>query len=231
MCSRMTPIDIEYFQFCFKLGIVRGPFLEVGSAKVQLAHNMPNLCEVAHSLGIHDTLGVDLQQAPGVDVVCDFSAPPDEFRPAWSCGAFESVAIFNVLEHTFDPIGVMRNALQCVRPGGSLIVVTPAVWPIHSHPGDFTRILPNWYEEFATRYRLDLIDRGFCWLSSFGIQGIGDLRNDSGEYQYPTFLNSGRAHAKLRYWTSRVVHRAFDTYGRNHTMQHVAVGAAFRRSD
>ncbi|MCL4752368.1 MAG: methyltransferase domain-containing protein [Myxococcales bacterium] len=220
----MTSNDLEFFRLCFRLGFVRSPFLEIGSAKVQ--GSTPNLCEVARSLGITDAVGTDISAGPGVDFTCDFSAPAEEFRSQWARGKFSSVAIFNVLEHTFDPVGVLTNALSCVQPGGHLVVVAPAVWPLHNFPGDFVRLLPNWFEEFARRTHTALVDDAFCWLSQFGVVPV----RSSPDYQLPSYLGARQSHT-ARYFVSRIVHRAFNTYGRSHAFTHAAIGAVMCKDD
>lgn len=112
----MTPGDIHWFRMCYQLGLVRSPLLEIGSAKVH--DGVPNVCDVARDLGIQTALGADLVRRKGVDIVYDFAQAPDTFEKEWKWGSFHTVAIFNTLEHTFDPILVLRNALSCVAPGG-----------------------------------------------------------------------------------------------------------------
>lgn len=217
----MTHQDISYLKLCAKLGLVKSPFLEIGAAKVQGEHNF---CDLARDLGVGKTWGVDLSPGKGVDATFDFSVPRESFRGTWTHGRFATVVVFNVLEHTFDPIGVLANALECVEPGGALLVVTPAVWPIHLFPKDFCRLLPDWYVEFARRHDLTLVREGFLWLSQFGLTAIGD----EARAQFPSYLEEGRGQT-FRYWRSRVLHRVFDTFARTHPFAHAAIGAAFTR--
>jgi SAM-dependent methyltransferase len=216
----MTEKDVEYFKQCHAAKLVSGRMLEVGSAKVQ---GVPNLCEIAHGLGVGETLGVDMQPFDGVDAVFDFGIRPEEFRASWRLGTFSTVCVFNVLEHTFDPITVLTNALSCLRRNGNLLVVTPSVWPIHSYPGDFSRLLPDWYRSFAERHSLRLVEAHFCWLSEFGIEKIGD----EAEPSLPAFQYRKREASKSRYWASRIGHKLLNTYGRSHWATHSAIGAAF----
>jgi len=220
----VTGNDVAYFRMCHELGLVKSPFLEVGSARVQ--GETPNLCVLAREFGTEKVAGVDLSPGNGVDFSFDFSIPSEEFEKKWEHGSYKTVATFNVLEHTFDPITVLRNALHCTADGGTLIVVTPAVWQLHDWPGDYVRFMPHWHETFAFRFGLLLQRNTFCWLSQFGIVKIDDLLDD-GRYQLPSFLNSGRRDFPVRYWVSRYAHRIFNTFGRSHTLTHAAVGAAF----
>jgi SAM-dependent methyltransferase len=222
----MTETDVQYFRLCISRGHVRENFLEIGSARVQ--DTPANLCDIAKSSNIQPTLGVDLQLGVGVDAAVDFSTEPNRFLENWHFGKFTTVAIFNVLEHTFDPIAVLANALACLAPSGSLLVVVPSTWQLHNFPGDYTRLLPHWFEVFAGRFDLELKDDLFCWLSPFGITPIRSLLSN-GEYVFPTYRNVGKEQTPVRYWISRLVHRLFDTYGRNHWATNVAIGATFVR--
>ena len=210
----MTPIEAEWFRRCHTAGLVHEPFLEVGSARIQ---GVPNLCDEARSLALRNVTGADLAPGDGVDLTVDFASGSLEAR-------FQTVCVFNVLEHTFDPLTVLRNCLSCVAPGGTLLVVTPAIWPLHRYPIDSCRLLPDWYETFAARAGIELLPEHFCWLSEFGIETIGPAANASD----PTFQSRARRTAPARYWTSRIVHKLFDTFGRSHWATHTAIGVAFR---
>jgi SAM-dependent methyltransferase len=137
------------------------------------------------------------------------------------------VAVFNVLEHTYDPIQVMQNVRRITSPGGAILVSTPVVWPVHNFPGDFVRLLPDWYIQFADQNHLVINPDTFCWLSYFGITPINQTLNHS-QSQIPNFLNSGLAKSPTRYWISRIIHRLFNTFGRTHVYGNVAISAAFQ---
>jgi SAM-dependent methyltransferase len=194
----MTPIDVNWFRMCYSAGLVKGPFLEVESARIQ---GDPNLCDLAQKLGVDETIGADLQKCAGVDFACDFGLPKSEFQKQCNLGKFSTVCVFNVLEHTFDPIAVLSNALSCVADHGSLLVVTPAIWPIHNYPGDYNRLLPDWYKAFAMRQGVDLLDEQFCWLSQFGIEPV------SSKEEFPTFISRRSKISIVKYSVSRITHK------------------------
>ena len=200
---------------CYDAGLVKPRFLEIGSARIE---GTPNLCDVAKKVGIGDCVGVDLAATDGADLAIDFALSDGS-----EIGKFATVCIFNVLEHTFDPFKVLANAASRVDIGGALLVVVPSVWPIHNYPGDYTRLLPQWYREFAKRMGLELVDSKFCWLSEFGIDPIA--RNET----LPTYLSRRAQASTIRYWISRIVHKLANTYGRSHWATHCAIGAAFLR--
>jgi SAM-dependent methyltransferase len=200
---------------------VQEPFLEIGSAKV-LGPAVPNLCDLAREQGMTLVRGADLQVADGVDIQFDFGVDAASFRSKWTWGEFATVAIFNVLEHVFSPETVLGNALTCVKPGGNLLMVTPVIWPLHAHPGDYSRLLPNWYEEFARRTKAEIVTSHFLWISSLGIEEV----KQDGTADIPDWTTS--APRSVRYWLSKVVHRTFHTYGRSHRYSHTALGVAMR---
>jgi hypothetical protein len=133
--------------------------------------------------------------------------------------------VFNVLEHTFDQITVLSNALSCLAESGTLLVVTPAIWPLHNYPGDYHRLLPDWYHQFAELHGLKLVDDHFCWLSQFGIEPIFSF-----ETEFPTYRSRRIKGSPTRYWMSRIEHRVLNTYGRSHWATHTAIGAALVRT-
>lgn len=217
----MTPADAEYFRRCCEAGIVREPILDVGSLRIG---NQTNISELARGAGLADVRGADLSMGNDVDYVVNFGLEPSEFRRQYSLPTFATVCVFNVLEHTFDPIAVLTNALSCVSPSGSLVVLTPSIWPIHNYPGDFNRLLPDWYREFANRYNLTLVEGLFSWLSEFGIEPIL-----SECPEFPTYRSRRTKASGARYWKSRIGHRVLNSYGRSHWATHCAIGASFAR--
>ncbi len=216
----MVEADYVFFRQCHQLGLVKAPLLEIGSAAVEGQGG--NICQEARRLGVSPTFGVDLTLGPGVDHVADFSVAPQEFE--WKFEAFGTAVLFNILEHTFDPICILRNAMRCVRPGGTLLLVVPAVWPLHDFPRDYCRLMPHWFEQFAAQYGLILVREAFCWLSQFGITPVADLQS-GGQYELPSFLTLGKSHP-FRYWRTRFGHKLLNTYGRSHWFTHCAIGAA-----
>ncbi|MDA8239910.1 MAG: hypothetical protein M0Z67_06005 [Nitrospiraceae bacterium] len=225
----MKEIDIHYFTMMAKLGYVNEPFLEIGSQKVQEAE-VPNLCEVSKTLGLKNVVGVDMAYGEGVDITFDFSIPNDQFNAAWKNDLFNTVAIFNVLEHTYDPITVLKNALVCVKPGGTLIALAPTIWSIHGYPKDYVRLLPDWFEEFGKRNDLTIMGDTFLFLSVFGMQDVNMMRSKS-DIVFPSYINSGKEQSLFRYWTSRFIHKLFNTYGRNHNFTHCSIGCTFSKQE
>jgi SAM-dependent methyltransferase len=218
----MVNNDYVYFCRCFAAGLVKGPLLEVGSMAIDGQGG--NICAHAMNLGVSSAFGVDLAAGPGVDYVSDFSVAPEQFE--WEFDRFKTVVLFNILEHTFDPITILRNAMRCVEPGGTLLLVVPTVWPLHDYPKDFCRLNPHWFEQFAEKYGLSIVPEAFCWLSDLGIVPVKSLHSGP-QLELPSFLNLGKAQT-FRYWRSRAAHKLFNTFGRSHWYSHCAIACAMR---
>jgi SAM-dependent methyltransferase len=226
----MTDRDREFFLRCHQSGVVLSPFLDVGSMSVNEDVGLSNLRDAARKLGVEETVGTDFADGPGVDIIADFSIPSDRFNGSWSKGKFATVAVFNVLEHTFDPVTILSNALSLVQPGGTLLVVVPSVWPVHNYPIDCLRLNPDWFRQFARIHGLDLREDLFYWLSEdFGLIPVEELRKD-GLDRIPTFFQLGRKQQPWRYRMTVAVNKFVPTFLRTHWHPAmVAIGVAFKR--
>ena len=85
-------------------------------------------------------VGVDVEQSghdhasSDVDVFFDGTTLPFEDR------SFDTVVAFEVLEHVFEQEQMLREMRRVLRPGGTLMITTPFVWPEHEQPYDFSRL-------------------------------------------------------------------------------------------
>jgi len=209
----MVSADGDYIRGLLAREVVRGPVLELGTG-----WGGTTCRDLVKQAGL-DHYGTDLKPGPGVDFVVNFEQDQDlaVFRPVLPFG---SVFVLNVLEHTFEPLRVLDNARTLLRPGGTLVVITPAVWPLHDYPMDAWRLLPNVYEQYARRRGLRLLVEHFEYV---GKGPVAAHRNVDGTYRFPPPCVPA-----WRCWYGRLVHKLFRTHGRSMFQpSHVAVGAVF----
>jgi SAM-dependent methyltransferase len=211
----MTIDDLNWIRKLLTEKKLEEPALELG-----VGYGGATCRELIESAGLR-YFGTDLEKTPAVDFVADFERIED-MGVFSSTAPFGCILVLNVLEHTFDPLRVLDNAVSLLKPGGRCAVVTPSIWPLHNYPMDTWRILPNLYEEYARRNRL-ILDRGS--FEYVGKGAVEQFRDSSGNYKYPPQCGSA---ARLLW--SRVVHKLFHTSGKGMFFpSNVAVAALLQK--
>jgi SAM-dependent methyltransferase len=66
-------------------------------------------------------------------------------------GHFDQVITFNTLEHVYDDRGALAELTRVLRPGGTLRIIVPFMYPVHGHPDDYNRHTPSWWGETLAR--------------------------------------------------------------------------------
>src|SRR6476661_8322682 len=105
----MTNDDLKWIAKLLGQRVLQGPVLELG-----VGYGGGTSKEAIANAGL-EYVGTDLEATPAVDVVADFERAEDMAKFA-ERGPFGAVLILNVLEHTFEPLRIMDNALSLVRP-------------------------------------------------------------------------------------------------------------------
>jgi hypothetical protein len=162
-------------------------------------------------------VGTDLEGE--VDVHADFSDLAAVRAAFADRPPFGTALVFNVLEHTFDPIRVLDHVFSLLAPGAHCAVLTPTVWPLHSYPIDCWRILPDFYLEYARRNGHELLRETFEYV------GLAPVM--AGQSSPSPLPKPGRSPAHLLY--SRIVHKLFDTTGRGMLMPSLVATATVLR--
>ena len=206
----MTKEDLSYIKRLVEEKLINGPVLELG------AGYGGDTCKqriTAQGLEYHAT---DITFSRGVDHVADFES--DEiFTYCSDNERFKTVLVLNVLEHTFNLIRVLDNARKLLDRDGSIVDITPRIWPLHHYPINCYRLLPNFHERYAESRKMRLGPKCFEYLE-YG--PIASNLNVGGDYRFPLPMYG------FSYWKSRVVHRLFNTFGRGMSApNHVAIGA------
>jgi SAM-dependent methyltransferase len=94
----------------------------------------PYACFFAGRVAHHYVL--DVAPAHSVDVVGDARIMP------FSDASMDVVLITQVLEHIPDPIAVIGEIRRVLKPGGTLLLSVPSIFPQHGSPGDYWRYMP-----------------------------------------------------------------------------------------
>jgi SAM-dependent methyltransferase len=68
------------------------------------------------------------------DIVADLEKP----LPI-ADGAYDAVLLINVLEHIFEYRALLAECARVLRPGGTIVIVVPFLFPYHPSPNDFHR--------------------------------------------------------------------------------------------
>ncbi len=210
----MTDCDFAFVSRVLNAGLITGKVLELGTG-----YDGPICKPLILGAGL-EYIGSDSFASRNVDVIADIESR-DQIDRFKNYMPFGSILLLNVLEHTFDPIGVLDNLISILKPGGMLINIAPAIWPIHDFPCDAWRILPNFYEEYAKRRGLFLKSEFFEYIS-YG--KVVDHKNNDGTYRFPV---PGKSVSHN--WYSRVIHKLFNTSGRGMiNPSYVCIGCVFQ---
>jgi SAM-dependent methyltransferase len=95
----------------------------------------PYACFFADCVAHHYVL--DVEPSHSVDVVGDARHMP--FPDA----SMDVVLITQVLEHIPEPIAVISEIRRVLKPGGTLLLSVPSIFPQHGSPGDYWRYMPQ----------------------------------------------------------------------------------------
>lgn len=95
---------------------------------------------------------------------------PDHYydgkRMPFEDGAFDTVVSFQVLEHTPDPEGLLREMARVSKKGGLLILTAPFSFRLHEEPHDYFRFTPHGLRFLCEKVGYDVrtvTARGSLW--------------------------------------------------------------------
>lgn len=213
--------DFAYLGQLISEQAIAGNVLELGSYNRQRIEqgNARVLCE-RHGLKWE---GTDIEAGPDVDFALDLL---DTEAVAAESRRWDTLLVMNLLEHVYDPIRLLENALGLLRPNGALVVVGPVVWELHDFPADYWRPMPDFFIEFARRHSMEIGE--MQWILGDRLVPVSALRDGPQKLVPSKGLDALLFGRRKALW-SRVVHRAARTTGRHTFFPYSGLGVRLRQ--
>ncbi|MCG6138845.1 MAG: class I SAM-dependent methyltransferase [Nostoc sp. LLA-1] len=90
---------------------------------------------------------LNLEAGPGIDIVGDVHES-SVIEPE----SFDSIIIFNVLEHCYAPWIAVENIHTWLKPGGKCFAMVPSAIRLHATPMDYWRPLPDAFTSIFRKF-------------------------------------------------------------------------------
>lgn len=214
-----VPADRTYLRYVMEQGHVGHSVLEVGARDWQEGEG--NMRDVVTSSG-RDWTGCDIDVGPGVDFTLDIldDAQVNSVDRRW-----DTVLLFNLLEHVYDPVTALTNSLQLLNAGGTAVVCGPAIWELHGFPRDYWRPMPDFFTEYASRHAMTVglmrwVLNEFAWIPGKDphtrLLAVGD--------QFPGRLTTATTYGRARSAVSIGLQRSLNLTGRFTIFPRVGLG-------
>lgn len=127
--------------------LVCGRTLDVGCADRWLESSIPNGCKY---VGLDFPPTGDAMYRSQPDIFADAATLP--FRDS----SFDTVVLFEVLEHVKHPQNAIREASRVLRSDGKLLLTMPFLYPMHDEPYDYQRYTRHGLEREADKAGLSV---------------------------------------------------------------------------
>jgi 2-polyprenyl-3-methyl-5-hydroxy-6-metoxy-1,4-benzoquinol methylase len=127
-----TPKSTEFVKIALSRNQWAGPVIELG------AGNTSKFYRPFFKGQKYVTLDQTQQPDGSIDIHADILNMPQVESDFYGV-----VLLCDVLEHLYNPFQAFREAARILRPRGLFICTTVAAWPLHKHPFDFYRFLPD----------------------------------------------------------------------------------------
>ena len=129
MCTKKS---VGFVAACMGKRIWPGPVIELGAGGASKKYK-------EYFKG-YEFITLDLKAEPdgSTNIVADILNMPQV-----KSNSYGVVLLCEVLEHLRDPFKAFKEIARILRPGGLFICTTVAAWPLHKHPFDFYRFMPD----------------------------------------------------------------------------------------
>lgn len=125
--------------------------LDIGCANSPYAELFPN------------RVGFDIEEGKNVDVVGDAHSLP------FADGEFEQVLCTEVLEHLTNPPLALKEMRRVLAPGGTLILTTRFLFPLHDVPGDYFRYTKYGLQHLLKDWTIESLEEEVSTMETFGV--------------------------------------------------------------
>lgn len=113
---------------------------------------------VAQAFHPSEYVGVDMQNGPGVDIVCDAENLTEKLGKE----AFDVVISTGTLEHVRNWKKVVSNIKNVCRPGGIILITAPSKgFPYHAYPYDFWRYELDDVKKIFSDFEILILENDF----------------------------------------------------------------------
>lgn len=149
MCHRSC---IEFVRSQLGLEEIAGAaVLEVGSRDVN-----GSVRPLVERAGPASYVGVDIEDGPGVDEVCDAT----ELVSRFGAEQFDVVLSTELLEHVRDWRQAVSQMKDVLRPGGTLVITTRSRgFGVHAYPHDYWRYEPEDMRQIFRDLEIESLER------------------------------------------------------------------------
>ncbi len=129
MCTKKA---IGFVKSCMDRKTWAGPVIELGAGSESRKYR-----EWFEGYD-YTTLDIEPQPDGSTDIVADILD-----MPQIKSDFYGVVLLCEVLEHLRNPFQAFKEVARILKPDGLLICTTVAAWPLHKHPFDFFRFMPD----------------------------------------------------------------------------------------
>jgi len=85
-----------------------------------------------------------------------FTIDPTDTKYPLRSHTFDHCLLFNVLEHVYDWSVILAESRRLLRPGGTLHILVPFLYPVHPTPSDYIRATDEYLKKALSQY--DFVD-------------------------------------------------------------------------
>ncbi|GAI36365.1 unnamed protein product, partial [marine sediment metagenome] len=112
-------------------------------------------------------IGADMRKGPGVDIILNLHGIE---LPSESVG---TVLILETMEHVEFPRKAIKESYRILKSEGILIVTSHMCFPIHDHPHDYWRFIPEGFKSLLKPFTFSFVDFAGDKNNPHTVIGIG----------------------------------------------------------